>query len=61
MKLETKFNINDNIKMGEHKYVVTGYEWTINFGLRYILSYFKDGKVSFEVMTESEINLYKEQ
>jgi len=61
MQLETKFEIGCNIKMGEHKYVVTGYEYTINFGLRYILSYFKDGKVGFEVMTESEINLYKDQ
>jgi len=41
MKLNTKFNINDNIKMGEHKYIVTGYEWTVNFGLRYILSFLK--------------------
>lgn len=61
MQLDTKFNIGENIKMGEHKYVVAGYEWTVNFGLRYLLSYFKDGKVAFEVMTETEINLYKEQ
>lgn len=61
MQLDTKFEIGCNIKMGEHKYVVTGYEYTVNWGLRYILSFFKDGKVSFEVMTESEINLYKDQ
>lgn len=61
MQLDTKFKIGDKIKMGEHKYTVSGFEYTINWGLRYILSYFRDGKVGFEVMTESEINLYKDQ
>lgn len=61
MQLDTKFNINDNIKMGEHRYVVTGFEYTVNWGLRYYLSYFRDGKVNFEIMTEAEINLYKDQ
>lgn len=60
MQLDIKFNISDKIKMGSHEYIVSGFEWTVNFGLRYILSFFKDGKIAFEVMTESEINLYKE-